>query len=190
MREDARVETGTKEGAVSILIAYFSRNGNNYVGGEIVDLKIGNTEMVANLIKKLVGGHLYKIETESKYPKDYTETTEVAKKELRQNARPALSNKPETIDDFDVVLLGYPNWWGTMPMAVYTFLESYDFTGKTILPFCTHEGSGLGRSETDIARLCSGAKILSGLSIVGGSVGQAENDIERWLHKHGVQGRS
>ena len=83
--------------------------------------------------------------------------------------------------DYDVIYLGYPNWWGTFPMAVFTFLESYDFTGKTIVPFCTHEGSGLGSSERDIKQLCPNAKILSGIAIRGGSVLSADNIVQSWL---------
>ena len=85
--------------------------------------------------------------------------------------------------DYAVVFLGYPNWWGTMPMAVWTFLESYDFSGKTILPFCTHEGSGLGHSERDIQKLCPGAKVVKGLAIKGSQVQRAGKDIEAWLRR-------
>ena len=171
-----------------ILIAFYSRSGNNYVGGTIIDLKTGNTEVVAGMIKNLAGGDLFKIDTVQAYPDDYMETTEIAKKELRQNARPALKGRPANIDDYDTLILGYPNWWGTMPMAVHTFLESSDFSGKTILPFCTHEGSGMGHSESDIKRLCPGAEVLPGLSIIGGNARRAESDIARWLRKNGIVG--
>jgi flavodoxin len=90
------------------------------------------------------------------------------------------------MDDYSLIFLGYPNWWGTMPMAVFTFLEDHDFSGKTIIPFCTHEGSGLGRSESDIKKICPHATVLTGLSIRGGSVYRAENDISAWLSKSGV----
>lgn len=116
----------------------------------------------------------------------YEETTEVAKQELRQNARPALAARIDTMDEYQVIFLGYPNWWGTMPMAVFSFLEAYDFAGKTIVPFCTHEGSGMGRSERDIKKLCPGAEVLEGLPIRGGSVGSAANDVSAWLRKMGV----
>ena len=101
--------------------------------------------------------------------------------EKRNNARPELSSRVNNMDQYDTVILGYPNWWGTFPMAVFTFLEEYDFSAKTILPFCIHEGSGLGSSESDIRKLCSGATVLSGLAIRGGSVGRADQLVANWL---------
>jgi flavodoxin len=168
------------------LIAYFSRKGDNYVGGRIVNLPVGNTEVAVSMIQKLTGSDTFKIEPLKDYPADYTKTTEVAQRELRQNARPALSGQVDRMADYGVIFLGFPNWWGTMPMAVCTFLEAYDFSGKTILPFCTHEGSGMGHSEHDIKKLCPGAKVLKGLPITGGSVQRAENDISVWLRQSGV----
>jgi flavodoxin len=163
------------------LIAYYSRKGDNYVGGSIVNLPVGNTEVVAKKIQELTGSDLFRIETVEIYPKDYTETTRVAKDELNGNARPELTGTVDDMAAYDVIYLGYPNWWGTMPMAVYTFLESYDFSGKTLIPFCTHEGSGLGHSERDIKKLCPKAKVLPGLAIRGGSVKSADDMIKSWL---------
>ncbi len=134
------------------LIAYFSRPGNNYVNGSIVNLPVGNTEVVATMIREMTGGDLFHIEPVTVYPEGYTETTEVAQQELRANARPKLTRHQEIPDSYDLIFLGYPNWWGTMPMPVFTFLEDYDLAGKTIAPFCTHEGSGMGRSVADIKR--------------------------------------
>ena len=168
------------------LVAYFSRKGNNYVGGNIVNLAVGNTEVIAKKIQELTGSELFEIKTAKSYPEDYMKTTEVAKVELRNNERPELSGQVEVIDSYDVVYLGYPNWWGTMPMAVFTFLESYDFSGKTIIPFCTHEGSGLGSSERDIKKLCHNATVLSGLAIRGGSVSRADSDVTGWLKKYNL----
>jgi flavodoxin len=165
------------------LIAYFSRRGNNYVGGSIVNLPIGNTEVIAKKLKELTGGELFQIETVKAYPKDYTETTQVAQDEKRANARPELAETVANMASYDVVYLGYPNWWGTMPMAVFNFLESYDFSGKTIIPYCTHEGSGMGSSERDIKKLCPSATVLPGLAIVGGNVGRADKNVENWLRK-------
>ena len=163
------------------LIAYYSRKGQNYVSGTIKDLKVGNTVVAARMIQEITGGDLFQIEAVKAYPLDYTETTEVAKQELRSKARPELSTHVENLDGYDVIFLGYPNWWGTMPMPVFTFLEEYDFTGKTIVPFCTHEGSGLGSSEKDIAKLCPAEKLLKGLAINGTRVNDAKKDITNWL---------
>jgi flavodoxin len=163
------------------LIAYFSRKGNNYVGGSIVYLPIGNTEVIAKKIQELTGSDMFQIKTVKSYPEDYTETTNVAQEEKRQNARPELTETVDGMDSYDVIYIGYPNWWGTMPMAVFTFLESYDFSGRTIIPYCTHEGSGMGSSERDIKKLCPNAKVLSGLAIRGGSVDRADKDVVTWL---------
>ncbi len=163
------------------LIAYFSRAGENYSNGGIVDLPVGNTEVAAKIIQKLTGGDIFRIDPVTSYPQGYQEATEVARDELRRNARPALSAHVDNMGDYEVIYLGYPNWWGTMPMAVFTFLEAHDFSGKTIVPFCTHEGSGLGHSERDIGRICAGATVLKGLDIRGCLVNEVEKDIAGWL---------
>jgi len=163
------------------LIAYYSRKGQNYVGGSIVNLPVGNTKVVAKKIQAMIGGDLFEIDTVEAYPKDYTETTNVAMDEKKENARPELTETVDNMDSYDVIYLGYPNWWGTFPMAVFTFLESYDFSGKTIIPFCTHEGSGLGNSERDIKKLCPKANVESGLAIRGGSVKNSDNMLKSWI---------
>ncbi len=163
------------------LIAYFSRKGENYVSGRLVDLKIGNTEAVANMIQKMTNGDMFHIESVTAYPKGYTETTEVAKNELRAKARPKLTGQVENMGAYDVIFLGYPNWWGTMPMPVFTFLESYDFSGRTIVPFCTHEGSGLGHSEQDIAKACPKATVLKGIAIHGTGASSVGPHVSSWI---------
>jgi flavodoxin len=165
------------------LIAYFSRKGDNYVSGRIVNLSIGNTEVVAKMIREMTEGDLFSIDPATPYPADYTETTRIAQKEKSENARPALTSHVENMNSYSVVFLGYPNWWGTMPMPVFTFLESYDFSGKTIVPFCTHEGSGLGRSEKDIESLCPKATILKGLAILGSSAKTSEQVVSNWVNQ-------
>ncbi len=164
-----------------ILIAYFSRAGNNYMNGRIVNLQVGNTEVAALKIQEMTSGEIFKINPVHKYSNDYNTCTEEAKQELRTNARPELTDSLDNIDGFDTIILGFPNWWGTMPMPVWTFLESHDFSGKTILPLCTHEGSGMGGSEHDIKKLCPDAKVVKGFAIKGGSVNNAGKDMEAWL---------
>jgi flavodoxin len=167
-----------------VLIAFFSRKGQNYVSGSIKDLPVGNTEVVAGMIQEITGGDIFKIDTVKEYPADYTQTTNVAKDELSAKARPELSAKLDNIDEYDTIVLGYPNWWGAMPMAVYTFLEEYDFSGKTILPYCTHEGSGLSGTDREIARECPKAAVRSGLSILGTNAGSVKKTVENWLKKN------
>jgi len=162
------------------LIAYYSRKGQNYFGGKIKNLAKGNTEIVAEFIQKAVGGDLFEIETVKPYSKDYYECTEEAKRELNENARPQLKKYLADLDGYDVIYIGYPNWWGTMPMAVFSFLERYDLTGKTIVPFCTNEGSRMGSSENDLAKLCAGAKIAKGLPIKGSSAAESEKKVAEW----------
>jgi flavodoxin len=166
----------TKKG----LIAYYSRKGENYLSGQIVDLEKGNTAIVAEKIQALTGYDLFEIDTVESYPVDYHETTRVAQRELRAQARPALTATVDRMDDYDVIYLGYPNWWSSFPMTVATFLESYDFGGKTILPFCTHEGSGMG-GERDIHKLCPTAQVEKGLAIAGSRVKEADASIKAWI---------
>ena len=162
------------------LIAYYSRRGQNYVSGNIVELPVGNTEVIAQKIQAITGADLFKIDTVKEYPVDYMETTRVAKDELNADARPELSGKVTNMDEYDVIYLGYPNWWGTFPMPVFTFLESYDFSGKTIIPFCTHEGSGMG-GISDIQLMCPNTKIGKGIAIKGSNVHGANSLIKNWI---------
>jgi flavodoxin len=163
------------------LIAYFSRAGGNYVGGSIVKLPVGNTELAAKTIQRLSGGGLFRIETVKDYPDDYHRATEVAKEEQNSGARPELIGSVANMEDYGLIVLGYPNWWGTMPMPVCTFLEEYDFSGKTIIPFCTNGGSGLGRSEKDIAALCPKARLLGGLAVSASGAEGARAEVMAWL---------
>lgn len=164
----------------NILIVYYSRKGQNYWAGSIRNLTKGNTEAAAEFIQQEVGGKLFEVDTVKPYAQDYTECINQAKAELRAKARPEIKGFVESIDQYDTIFIGYPNWWGTMPMCMFTFLEHYDFTGKTIVPFCTNEGSGMGNSERDLKKLCPGARIVQGLSITGNQVYQMENQIKNW----------
>lgn len=165
------------------LVVFYSRADENYVNGMIKKLEVGNTEVAAGIIEKLTDAKMFKIEQMQPYSKDYNECIAQAQADQKRDARPELKNYPETLEDYDTIYLGFPNYWGTMPMAVFTFLEHFDFSGKRIRPFCTHEGSGWGNSIKDIQRLCPDAKIEKGLAIHGGSVERSERDIERWIEQ-------
>ena len=166
------------------LIVYYSRKGQNYWNGSIADLVKGNTERVAEFIQKAVGGDLFEIETVREYSKDYMVCIEEAKEELREHARPELKRYLDSIDQYDTIFVGYPNWWGTMPMFVYTFLEHYDLTGKKIVPFCTNEGSGMGGSERELKKICRDAMVASGLSIHGAEASKSEAKVSAWARKN------
>jgi flavodoxin len=168
----------------NILIAYYSRPYENYVNGQIKDLKVGNTEAAAKLVAEQTGGDLFKIDQKKPYSRNYNECIEEAKKDQSEGARPELVSVPESLDGYDTIYLGYPNYWSTMPMAVFTFLESFDFSGKTIMPFCTNEGSGMGRSERDLRSECPGADVHKGLSIHGAEAADSGRDIAKWIKKN------
>ena len=168
------------------LIAFFSRAGENYFGGAMRYVKVGNTEIVANIMKDLTGADTFKIEMKDPYSPVYMTCIDEAKEDLRNGARPELVSMPDSIDKYDTVVLAYPNYWGTMPMAVFTFLEHFDFSGKTILPLCTNEGSGMGSSERDIRRTCPGAEVKKGLAITGSAAANSKSSVERWLKANGV----
>ena len=165
------------------LILYFSRKGNNYTNSGIKYLETGNTEKIVNYIKNFIDADIFEVKPKNDYPEDYMECTEVAKKEQEENARPELEEYIENIDEYDIIYLGFPNWWGTMPMPLWTQLEKLNFEDKVIKPFVTHEGSGIGDSLKDIKKLCKGAKIEPNLSIQGSKVDDAENNVKIWLNK-------
>ena len=150
-----------------ILVAYFSRTGN--------------TASIATMIAEATGAPLFKIEAVYSYPEDYNECLDVAQQEQSANVRPELTAQVEAMEDYDTVFVGYPNWWGTMPMALFTFLEGHDLSGKTIIPFCTHEGSALGRSERDIAAIYPDNTMLHGLAIRGPRARASQDAVLEWL---------
>ena len=168
------------------LIAFFSRADENYFGGAMRYVKVGNTEIVVNLMKEIIDADTFKIEMKNPYSPVYMTCIDEAKKDLRENARPELTNYPDSIDEYDTIVLAYPNYWGTFPMAVATFLERYDFSGKTILPLCTNEGSGMGSSERDIKKYAPGAVLKRGLSITGSEAANAKGSVQRWFSANGL----
>lgn len=191
------VYTVAEETNSNILVAYFSRVGNtewdegvdaitssslNVADGEF----FGNAQLLAQMAQQATGGDLFLIQTVESYPSAYRDTTDAALVEQRNNTRPALASHVENMEAYDTIVLVYPNWWGTLPMPLFTFLEEYDFSGKTILPLCTHEGSRMGSSERDIAQLCPGAVLLDGLSVRGSSAASAQSDVEAWISGSGI----
>lgn len=162
---------GQNMDAPKILIAYFSRTGN--------------TRTVAEKIHAQVGGDMFELATAEAYPDDYNATTRKAKDEQETNQRPALKGTVDDMASYDVVYVGYPNWWGTIPMAFFTFFEQYDFSGKTIIPFCTHGGSALGRSMEDIGKLCPNSTVLQGLAVSGSRAADSDQDVTEWLRRIG-----
>lgn len=155
------------EDAGGTLIAYFSWSGN--------------TEQVAQIIQMETGGDLFEIATAEPYTDDYDELLDIAQQEQADDARPELADLVDNWDSYDVIFVGYPNWWNDAPMAVYTFLESYDFTDKTLIPFNTSASSGFGRSLAGIEESASGANILGGLAITEGNLSNAQSEVTDWL---------
>ena len=163
-------QTGGKTG--KILIAYYSRTGN--------------TRNVAQEIQKNVGGDLFEIKTTNTYPEEYQATTEQAKTEKNNKFRPQLATQVADFASYDVIFVGYPIWWGTMPMGVFSFLEQNNFAGKTVIPFCTHGGSGLGDSVSEIKKTLPQANVRSGLAVRGSEAGKAQTEIANWLKSIGM----
>lgn len=159
--------------AEHILIVYFSRSGN--------------TKKIANLIQQEVGGTLHEIQPETPYPSPYDAVVEQAKGEIRAGYKPALRSKLDQIEPYDTVFVGSPNWWSTIAPPVATFLSAYDLSGKTLVPFCTHGGGGLGRIDQDIAELCPHSTMLSSFEIYGNGTGNVQAQVSAWLSKVGLR---
>lgn len=165
----AKPDTGKKKRA---LVVYYS--------------KTGNTRAVARHIHDLVGGDMVELVPVDPYPKDYTQTTQQAKRELESGYKPPLESSIDNLDAYDVVFVGSPNWWSTVAGPVKTFLSESDLSGKTVAPFVTHEGSGLGRSVTDIVKWCSRSSVTQGLAVRGHRAASAQGDVAAWLRALGL----
>lgn len=165
------------------LVVFFSHTGENYNVGY---LEKGNTHVIADMIAEATGADMFEIKPVKEYPKVYDECIVVAKREKQANARPEIKDDI-AIEDYDVIFLGYPNWWGEVPMCVYTFIEGHDWKGKTVIPFITHEGSGMGGTDRKIASACKGADVAvgKGLAIQGKVAqenrGQSQKTVKNWL---------
>ena len=178
-------KTITKGESGKMLVAYFSLAGEQYDVGKI---KEGNTSIIAHMIADETKADLFEIKPVTPYPTTYDKLLDVSKKEMSDNARPAISTQVENMDDYDTIFIGYPNWWGDMPMIVYNFLESYDFSNKTIVPFFTHGGSGLSDTENTIADITK-ASMVDGFDITGSTAQNnrdtAREQVKKWLKEVG-----
>lgn len=166
------------------LVVFFSHTGENYGVGNISE---GNTHIIAKMIGDATGGTLFEIVPEKDYPHDsYDKVVAIAKQEKADKARPDIKGDVK-VEGYDVVFIGYPNWWGDMPMPVYTFLEKHDWNGKVVVPFCTHEGSGLSSTEKYISESCKGATVAKGLAVRGETAQnnreQARKSVNAWIEK-------
>lgn len=170
-------------GSKNVLLAYFSRAGENYYYGGRTDLEVGNTEVLAGMIGDRIGCELHRIEADDPYPDSYDDT--VARNSGEQNAksRPAIGNPLPSIEQYSVILLASGIWNVRAPMIMSTFADSYDFTGKTVHPVTTHAMSGLGTTEQDYAASCRGASIAEGLAVQGEKVRESGAEVERWLRR-------
>ncbi|MDO4840756.1 MAG: flavodoxin [Desulfovibrionaceae bacterium] len=156
----------------NILIIYFSHSGN--------------TRTIAEQIHSRTGGDIVELKTVQPYPDDYNTTVDMAQKEKTEHARPAITTELTDLAKYDTVFLGFPNWWGTIPMAYYTLLEKYDLGNKIVIPFVTHGGSAFGSSLNDLKRLCPKARFKEGLAVRGSRVKSAQKDVDKWLSKLGL----
>ena len=178
--------SGTKKDA-KILVVYFSLAGEQYAVGNI---KEGNTAIIAKMIAEQTGADIFELETAAAYPiNDHKALLDTAKAELNRKARPALKADVPNFDSYDTIYIGYPIWWGDLPMCIYTFMESHQWNGKTVIPFCTHEGSSLAGTESSIRSTCKGATLLKGLAVRGSTAQNnrtaARKSVQDWLKQIG-----
>ena len=177
--------TNVQTGGSHMLVAYFSLAGEQYGVGVIEE---GNTSIIAHMIAEQTGADLFEIEAVTPYPTSQSELLEVSQQEMADNARPEIAGTVDNMEDYDTIFIGYPNWWGDMPMIVYNFLESYDLSGKTIVPFCTHGGSGLSNTESTIADI-TGGTMKDGFAIPGTTAQNdrdtARSEVTEWLKEGG-----
>lgn len=181
----------------NILVAYFTY-GENAKLPDGVDASssasiqawdgdtTGNTGLAAHWISDAAGGDLFSIQTEEKYPGDYDDTVDQGQEEQSENARPKLSSHVDHMDQYDVVFLGYPNWWGDMPMAVYSFLDEYDLSGKTVIPFVTSGGSGFSDTVSAIKEEEPDADVQEGLELSDSETADSEDEVKSWVESLGV----
>ena len=166
------------------LVIYFSRADENYFGGAMRYISKGNTKVVAEFIQDITGADLFKVERKVDYAKDYRTCIQEAQVEQRKGELPELKRYLDNINDYDVIFIGGPIYWGTLPQPMFTQLERLNIKGKTVMPFSTHEGSGLGNVVRDLKRICVGADVKEGLAIVGSQVNSSKSKVEKWIKEN------
>ena len=185
LQADDTAQSEKIEGGSNMLVAYFSLDGEQYGVGVVEE---GNTSIIARMIAEQTGADLFEIKPETPYPTTYQGLLDVSRQEMADNSRPKIADTVDNMDNYDTLSIGYPNWWGDMPMIVYNFLESYNLSGKTIVPFCTNGGSGLSNTESTIADITEG-KMKDGFAIPGTTAQNdrdtARNNVTDWLREDG-----
>lgn len=167
-----------------ILTVFFSMKGETYMaGGRIEDLEKGNTHVCAEYIQQAVGCDLFEIETTKAYSKDHFEMIEEAKVEMQSGEKAQPKRWLDNLEDYDVIFVGYPIWWGTYPPIINTFLEHYNLEGKTIIPFSTSEGSGLLNTVAELREVCKGATVTEALAIRGSQARKSGKTVSEWARK-------
>ena len=174
----ATKEKEVMEKKAKVLIVFFSHTGENYSVGNI---KVGNTKLVADEIQKVTGGDEFEIVADKNYDIPYYALTKLAKEESEKGEKPSFKGGIKNIDDYDTVFIGGPIWWGTYPRVMFTFFDKYDLNGKTIIPFSTHEGSGLGSVVEDLKNIYPNATFKEAFSIYGHETRKDLSKVDKWL---------
>ena len=161
-----------------VLIVFFSHAGENYSVGNV---KVGNTKLIADEIQKRTGGDEFEIVAEKSYDMPYSQLIEIAKEEAKRGEKPAFKGEVKNIEQYDTIFIGGPIWWGTYPQVMFTFFDKYDLNGKIIIPFTTHEGSGLANTVEDVKRAYPKAKVMEGFAVYGHEVRKSMQKVDLWL---------
>ena len=180
VKSSQQKEQASMESKGKILIVFFSHAGENYGVGNV---KVGNTKLVADQIQKLTGGDEFEIVAEKSYDMTYDALTKLAKKEAENNKKPAFKGEVNDMDQYETIFIGGPVWWGTYPQVMFTFFDKYDLNGKTIIPFTTHEGSGLGNVVNDLKKLYPNATFKEAMSIYGHETHNNLSKVDKWLKR-------